>query len=177
MPMKEHVHLMAEYNQHMNQKIYDAAESLTPVQLHENRSAFFGSVFATLNHIAVGDTIWLKRLASGLPNQTAFHPIADLWWPESLTTILCGDIQALRARRVLLDDVLLNLSASLSEAELSQSISYKNMKGDDFSKNVFSLLMHVFNHQTHHRGQVTTLLSQLGVDIGATDLVVLIPDA
>ena len=176
MSLKEHVCLIAEYNQHMNQKIFDAAEKLSPGHLHENCGAFFGSVFGTLNHIAVGDTIWLKRFSPALEKHAALNFVRDLPFPESLEVILCSNFDELRARRHLLDESFSGLAASLSEAELLLSVSYKNMTGDTITKNLFSLLMHVFNHQTHHRGQVTSFLSQFGVDYGVTDLVVLIPN-
>ncbi len=176
MQLKEHVCLMAEYNQNMNQKIYEAAEKLTQSQLHENCGAFFGSVFGTLNHIAVGDIIWLNRFSSLLQANPALSFVRELSLPESLEAVLCPGLQELKSLRIRLDESLSNLAASITEAQLSQYVSYKNMKGEAFSKNLFSLLMHVFNHQTHHRGQVTTLLSQFGVGYGVTDLVVLIPN-
>ena len=82
----------------------------------------------------------------------------------------------LKVRRQLLDESLSELAEELTDAELAQAIRYKNTKGVEASKNLFSLLMHVFNHQTHHRGQVTTMLSQSGVDVGITDLAFIIPN-
>jgi uncharacterized damage-inducible protein DinB len=75
-----------------------------------------------------------------------------------------------------MDETLSELADELSDAELAQAISYTNTKDVESTKQLFSLLMHVFNHQTHHRGQVTTLLSQSGVDVGITDLAFIIPD-
>jgi len=70
----------------------------------------------------------------------------------------------------------LELASLLTDEELLQPISYQNSKGVASKKTLFNLLMHVFNHQTHHRGQVTTLLSQSGIDIGVTDLVFIQPN-
>tara|TARA_R100000656_G_scaffold114852_1_gene87353 strand:- start:431 stop:964 length:534 start_codon:yes stop_codon:yes gene_type:complete len=176
MQLNKHVGLMAEYNLSMNQKIYAAAEKLSPGQLYENSDAFFGSVFCTLNHIAVGDTIWLKRLSTTMHSHAALAPICELPVPESLDSVLFESLSELKVRRDLLDNAFINLGNSISDVELASSVNYKNLKGESFSKNLFSLLMHVFNHQTHHRGQVTTLLSQFGFDYGATDLVLLIPN-
>lgn len=176
MQLNKHVCLMAEYNFSMNQKIYTVAEKLSPVQLYENSDAFFGSVFCTLNHIAVGDTIWLKRLPTTMHSHTALAPIFELPVPESLDSVLFESLSELKVRRDLLDNAFKNLADSLSDEDLFSSVNYKNMKGESFSKNLFSLLMHVFNHQTHHRGQVTTLFSQFGFDYGTTDLVLLIPN-
>jgi uncharacterized damage-inducible protein DinB len=176
MLLKDHVYLMADYNQWMNQKIYEAAGTLAEPLLHENKGAFFGSIFATLNHIVVADTLWLQRFAKALPAHQALIPIAELPPPAALDTPVCETFMQLKVRRQLLDESLSELAEELTDAELSQAINFKNTKGVEASKNLFSLLMHVFNHQTHHRGQVTTLLSQSGVDVGITDLAFIIPN-
>jgi uncharacterized damage-inducible protein DinB len=176
MKLKTHVCQMADYNQWMNQKIYEAVGKLSPEQLLENKGAFFGSILGTLNHIAVADTIWLKRFAPALPKYDVLNAVVELSLPASLDTMLFNNLQELKDRRQLLDETFSTLANSLSEEELLLVIHYKNMKGIASSKNLFSLLMHVFNHQTHHRGQVTTLLSQSGVDVGITDLVFILPN-
>ena len=176
MKLKEHVYLMADYNQWMNQKIYEAVAAMAPEKIHEDKGAFFGSIFASLNHICVGDTLWLKRFSSVLQTYDAYSPINELPMPESLDTFLANNFNDLKDRRVLLDEALLALSSSLTDEELLQPISYQNSKGVASKKTLFNLLMHLFNHQTHHRGQVTTLLSQSNIDIGITDLVFIQPN-
>ncbi|WP_022942743.1 DinB family protein [Psychromonas hadalis] len=176
MKLKDHVYLMADYNQWMNQKVYEAAGTLSPEKLHEDKGAFFGSVFASLNHICVGDTLWLKRFSPVLQTYQAYAPISALAIPESLDTFLANNFSDLKDRRVLLDEALLELTSLLTDEELLQPISYQNQKGVTANKTLFNLLMHVFNHQTHHRGQVTTLLSQSGIDVGITDLVFIQPN-
>jgi uncharacterized damage-inducible protein DinB len=168
---------MAQYNQWMNTKLYEAALKLSTKELAKNRGAFFGSIIGTLNHIAVGDTIWLQRFAPLLPNHHELNVIRALRPPESLDAILFSTIDELYAYRQIVDNLFSELARSMTVAELELMLSYSNTKGIASTKNVFSLLMHVFNHQTHHRGQVTTLLSQAGVDVGVTDLVAIIPNA
>lgn len=177
MQLTEHPRLMAEYNQWMNVKIYDAASTLPTEELSKNRGAFFGSILGTLNHLVVADTLWLKRIALQLSDHTELHGIRDLAQPPSLDAILFPDFPGLHVHRKFLDETLVRLAQSLTEAELSSALHYTNMKGLPFKKVLFSVLMHVFNHQTHHRGQVTTLLSQAGIDVGVTDLVMMLPEA
>jgi len=86
-------------------------------------------------------------------------------------------IDELYAYRKIVDNLFCELAHSMTVAELELMLSYRNSKGIASTKHLFNLLMHVFNHQTHHRGQVTTLLSQAGVDVGVTDLVAIIPNA
>lgn len=176
MELKEHVYLMADYNQWMNQKIYEAVGAMTPEKLHEDKGAFFGSIFASLNHICVGDTLWLKRFSVTFQEYKAYEPISELATPKSLDTFIANNFNDLKDRRVLLDEALLELASLLTDEELLQPISYKNSKGITANKTLFNLLMHMFNHQTHHRGQVTTLLSQSNIDIGITDLVFIQPN-
>jgi uncharacterized damage-inducible protein DinB len=177
MLLKDHVCLMAQFNHWMNKKIFDACESLSAEQLAENKGAFFGSILGTLNHLVIGDTIWLQRFALAFGAYKALDPVTQIPRPEALNAIAFEQLAELKTRRELLDQVFLSLAKSVTDADLEQAMTYKNTKGETSTKLFFSLLMHVFNHQTHHRGQVTTLLSQLGVDVGVTDLVAIIPSA
>jgi len=174
--MQQHVYLMADYNQWINQKLYEAIGAMTPEKLHEDQGAYFGSIFASLNHICVADTLWLKRFESVLQSYSAYAPILELSMPESLDMFLANNFIDLKDRRVLLDEALLELASLLTDEQLLQPINYQNSKGVTANKTLFNLLMHVFNHQTHHRGQITTLLSQSGIDIGVTDLVFIQPN-
>lgn len=176
MQFKDHVYQMADYNQWMNQKVFEAVGTLSPETLHADKGAFFGSIFATLNHLCVADTIWLKRFSPVLQTHQAYGPIIALPLPASLNEFLANNFNDLKDRRQLLDETLLELTSLLTDEELSQPITYQNSKGITANKTLFNLLMHLFNHQTHHRGQVTTLLSQTGIDIGITDLVFIQPN-
>lgn len=160
----------------MNQKLFNAAAVLSDEQLTKNSGAFFGSVLGTLNHIAVGDILWLNRIARNFPALTALAPLQEVVAPTSLDQQLCNDFGALTRLRELLDEVIMNLCAELSQQELNAPFEYTSTKGVKGKKHLSEVLLHLFNHQTHHRGQVTTLFSQLGIDVGATDLILLIPN-
>lgn len=168
---------MAFYNEWMNAKVYEAARNLPEEELSANRKAFFGSILGTLNHLVVGDTIWLKRFATHPANHASLEPIRRLPTPESLDQRLFTNIQNLSEHRKWLDGVITEWARSVAEPDLDHVLRYANMKGVAANKSFFSLVMHFFNHQTHHRGQVTTLLSQAGIDVGVTDLLALIPNA
>jgi uncharacterized damage-inducible protein DinB len=172
-----HIVLMAAYNQWMNAKLYEAAGRLTPQELSADRSAFFRSLLGTLNHIAVGDTLWLKRFAAHPSNHAALAKIRALRKPLSLDEILFTDLRELLEYRTMLDTIITEWATSLSEEDLAYVLHYNSMKGIPAQKKFFSLVMNFFNHQTHHRGQATTLLCQAGIDVGVTDLLALIPDA
>jgi uncharacterized damage-inducible protein DinB len=173
--MLDHFRLLAQYNQWMNEKLYQAAASLPVAELSPDRGAFFGSILGTLNHLVVGDTIWLKRFAAHPGRHAALDPVRHLPMPAALDQLLFADLASLAQRRQALDMVILEWVNSLSDTDLAHSLAYNNTKGEAFRRRFSALLLHFFNHQTHHRGQVTTLLSQAGQDIGTTDLLTLIP--
>lgn len=172
----DHVCLMASYNQWMNASLYEAAGGLPAEALAADRGAFFGSILGTLNHLVVADTIWLKRFASHPARYAALEPVRQLPDPLALDQVLFNELESLAAHRRMLDTVIMEWANSVTDDELDQVLHYANTKGIKSSKRFFSLVMHFFNHQTHHRGQVTTLLSQAGIDVGSTDLLVIIPN-
>ena len=170
----EHIALMANYNQWMNRKVYDAAGTLSDAELAEDRQAFFGSILGTLNHLMLGDTVWLKRFAEHPADFTALAPLSAITTPGDLKQLAFADIRELATHRTWLDQLIVEWATSLQESDLDQRLRYHNMRGAAAEKPFFGLLVHFFNHQTHHRGQVTTLLTQAGVDVGVTDLLALI---
>jgi len=162
--------LMAEYNRWMNERVYEAAAKLDHATLVADKGAFFGSILATLNHIAVADSIWLHRFAQHPAPFAALGAIDAFPQPTSLTQSLAPDLAALRDYRRRLDELIERWVAELTAEHLAADITYANLAGVGTRKNFSLLLQHFFNHQTHHRGQVSTLLFQSGVDVGATDL-------
>ncbi|WP_455928372.1 DinB family protein [Pseudomonas capeferrum] len=174
MTRTEHIALMATYNQWMNRKVYEAAGGLSDEDLLADRDAFFGSILGTLNHLALGDRVWLKRFAEHPAGFTALAPLSALELPPRLNQLAFADIRELSAHRAWLDRLMIDWVQTITEADLDQPLQYRNMSGTAMNKNFHALLVHFFNHQTHHRGQVTTLLTQAGRDVGDTDLLALI---
>jgi len=174
-PRLPHVALMAAYNTWMNARLYAAAATLPAAEFARDRQAFFGSLRGTLNHLLVADTIWLKRFADHPARHAALDPVRAMAMPATLDWQLATGFDELRAQRERMDALIEAWVATLTEADLAHVMRYANSRGDVFDREFFALLMHVFNHQTHHRGQATTLLSQAGVDVGVTDLLALIP--
>lgn len=170
-----HLHLLAEYNQWMNQKLYACAAQLSEEQLKADKGAFFGSLFGTLNHIAVADTIWLRRMARHAACAPLLTAIMDISTPPSLDSLLYSDLKSLHEYRQWLDQLIIHFVDNLPAQALSEGLSYANMQGVQSTRNLYALLTHLFNHQTHHRGQATALLFQMGIDPGSTDLLNLIP--
>ncbi|MGP0175256.1 DinB family protein [Pseudomonas sp. NCHU5208] len=172
----EHLRQMASYNTWMNARLYEAAQTLPDSEISAERGAFFGSILGTLNHLAVADLIWLGRYSGHPARFAALQALDDLPRPSRLNQPLAADIRELANLRTRLDACLEALAQEMREEHLDQPLSYRNTQGVEARKDFFALLMHLFNHQTHHRGQATTLLMQAGVNMGVTDLLALIPN-
>ncbi|MCB1574384.1 MAG: DinB family protein [Xanthomonadales bacterium] len=171
MTISNHFRLLSRYNQWMNGKVYAAALQMGVPALREDRGAFFGSVFGTLNHIMVADTIWLKRFAAHPRAFRSLQAMRSMPGPDSLRQTLHDDMPALQAARHSMDAVIIAFAEELTDEDCASTLSYATMAGQAFENELGLLVGHFFNHQTHHRGQVTTLLSQAGIDVGVTDLV------
>jgi uncharacterized damage-inducible protein DinB len=149
---------LSRYNAWANERLYDACGQLAEAEFKAPRRAFFGSILATLNHILVGDRIWMSRLAGG----TLVLP---------LNKIVHGDLAPLRAARRQQDKLLTELVGGIAANRLDEPLHYQNTKGEAFATPYRVVLGHLFNHQTHHRGQVHDMLSQTAVPPPELDLI------
>lgn len=174
MSLQQNFSLLARYNQWMNNNIYQLCARLSTDQLWQNKAAFFGSVAGTLNHLVVADLIWLNRFKQLAEAPELLSQLTDFPQPKALDQLLYTDFEPLWQARKRIDALLLAFCNELNDQHLQQVLHYKNMKGELQRKKFAAVLQHLLNHQTHHRGQVTTLLSQLGVEVGVTDLLMLI---
>jgi uncharacterized damage-inducible protein DinB len=155
----EYCQTMAAYNRWMNRKLHEAAARLPDEVRKADRRAFFRSIHATLNHLLWGDRVWLPRFngksypvgAIGVDLYDAFDDLSD-------------------ARRAM-DDEITAWAAQLDGAQLAGTLTwFSGVAKREMSRPRWLCVTQMFNHQTHHRGQVTTLLKQAGVDPGVTDL-------
>ena len=144
----QHLQMLARYNTLANRRLYEVCTRLDDVERKRIRPAFFKSIHGTLNHIMVGDRIWLSRFEGKEVPSTG------------LDAILYEDFDKLTKARVLEDERIEAFAASLNDEFLSGTIKYRNNQGNIYIDPVNLLLAHLFNHQTHHRGQVHDLLTQ-----------------
>jgi uncharacterized damage-inducible protein DinB len=172
-----HFALLALYNAEMNQKLYDAAARLPAGEFTADRKAFFGSLAGTLNHLLSGDTIWLKRFSTHPAQFPALQAMHALPQPSGLTHTFGDDLSTLRGYREQLDAIISDWAPQISATDLAHTFEYRSTRGDVYRKEFGLVLLHFFNHQTHHRGQASTLLTQAGVDIGVTDLLLWVPES
>ena len=170
-----HARTMAHYNSWMNENIYEAANRLSDADRKEDRGAFFKSLHGTLNHILVADLIWLERFAMADWDSPSLEGLAfDRLQPfTGLDMVLFEDFEVLRAEREVIDTAIQEWADNdLTDEILGADLHHKTITNPRNVVRPMALCVsHFFNHQTHHRGQATTLLSQQGIDPGVTDLI------
>lgn len=151
---------MAAYNQWMNARLYGCCARLDDRERKRDVGAFFKSIHGTLNHLLLADRLWLGRF-SGRP-----------FGVRSLDQELYADFEELRSERAATDASIVEWAHALSDADLAGELSYTSIVNPEPRRYPYGFAVaHFFNHQTHHRGQVTTLLAQRGIDPGVTDLI------
>jgi uncharacterized damage-inducible protein DinB len=155
----------ARYNRWMNDKLYGLAATLTDESRKRDRGAFFKSIHGTFNHLLLADRVWLARF-KGVTVPAEFLGPAGI---RSLDQELYVDFEDLRRERALTDDELSVWVSGLTHEQLAAPLVYMRL-GQKQDPPLWWAVAHVFNHQTHHRGQITTLLTQQGCDPGSTDL-------
>ncbi len=160
---------LARYNAWANERIYAAAAGLSDQERKAKRPSFFGSIHATLNHILVGDRVWLSRLTARPGGPLVSKP------PEitGLNQELHENFDELRAARIAEDVRIAEVIARYSDADLAGTLDYANMAGEERHTPLVQVLAHLFNHQTHHRGQVHGLLSATRVAPPSLDMILM----
>jgi uncharacterized damage-inducible protein DinB len=166
----------ARHNAQFNARLYDACERLDDAARRQERGAFFGSIHRTLNHLLVADHIWLVRLRQcardgGWDPAALDETVLDLPQPMSLDHVPHARWEALRDHRARIDAGIEGWVADMPPDFPGWTMRYANTKGVARAHPAWQAVTHLFHHQTHHRGQVTTLLMQAGVDPGVTDLI------
>ncbi|QIN80911.1 damage-inducible protein DinB [Rubrobacter marinus] len=150
--------MLAAYNRLANRRLYEACARLTDSERKARRPAFFGSIHGTLNHLLVGDRIWLARFSGEVVPSTG------------LDTILYEGFEKLGEAREREDARIEEFVAGIDEGFLRSAIRYENNEGRTVQDPVDVLLPHFFNHETHHRGQVHDMLCQTDVPPPVLDL-------
>jgi uncharacterized damage-inducible protein DinB len=157
--MLETIRLLTDYTKWADARMFDAVAKLTPEQWTKDLGSSLKSVRDTAVHLVSAQWIWISRWTGESPK--AMWTAADYPTPASV-----------REKWEPLSGKLAGFAAEQTEESLAKAVNYKNLKGDPMSFLLGQLMLHAVNHSTYHRGQVTTLLRQLGAQPVSTDLVV-----
>ena len=150
--------MLARYNRIANERLYEQCGQLDPVEYQKERRGSFGSIPGLLNHILLGDRIWMSRFAGG-GNTT-----------PPLNSILFDTFAELRPARAAQDREIEEFFAKIDDDFLRRQLAYTNNQGKDCLDTAPVAVLHFFNHQTHHRGQVHVMISQTNVRPPSLDL-------
>ena len=158
MDLPAYFQMLARYNRIANQRLYEACSKLDDTEYRKQRPGSFGSIHALLNHILLGDRIWMSRFEGGARTTPALNTIlydafADLW-------------EARKAEDARIEDFFARVDAGFPD----RSLEYTNSLGKDYVEQMSVAIGHLFNHQTHHRGQVHVMLSQTSVQPPSLDM-------
>jgi uncharacterized damage-inducible protein DinB len=149
---------LAHYNRIANQRLYESCAQISEDEYRRPRAGSFGSIHALLNHCLLADRIWMSRFSGG--GKTT----------PPLNTVLYDEFPALRAAREQDDFAMEEFFRNSRESFLTTTLSYTNSKGVHYEEAAVPAVLHMFNHQTHHRGQVHVMLSQCGVQPPSLDM-------
>lgn len=168
MIQKDYVLMMARYNAWQNNQLRHIVKDMDMAELTLDRGAFFGSIFATLNHILFADRLWMARWCNDVP-----APAPDVVHTEFTPTIGVWD-----AERFRLDGRIRIWAQTLSNMDLREEVEWTSKAmGKTFVQPMGMCAVHVFNHQTHHRGQISQMLNAAGIAPPVSDVAFMPEDA
>lgn len=164
-----YVRAMARYNAWQNGQLMPVLQAMSPEALAEDRGAFFGGLLATANHLLWGDTIWMSRFdpsveppAVEAARHAGLHPTVQAW----------------SADRVRIDGRITLWAKGLGAADLKGDLSwYSGFAGREMQTPMAGAIVHFFNHQTHHRGQIHAMVTSAGQKAPVSDLIFMPEDA
>ncbi|WP_419904981.1 DinB family protein [Kiloniella sp.] len=168
--------MMARYNQRMNSQLLSVCAGLSQEQLHRDTGSFFCSILDYWNHIMFSDLVLMARMRSQGINPSKLQSLDDFPAATSPKDRYYDSLESFSAHRHKLDVILSNWCETLSTKDISSILSYQSTQGDHVRQKAIDIIHHIFQHQTHHRGQITCLLSLNGVDYGCTDLPVIVAE-
>jgi uncharacterized damage-inducible protein DinB len=168
--------MMSLYNQRINVQLMESCLKLPNNILNKETHSFFPNIISYWNHLLFGDLILVGRLALNeianlSPQDLLVFPIPRAPKDIYFSTLL--DIAVIRAQ---LDKVIIQYCSNLTEADCDKFITYTTTEGIEITRAVADVTQHIFNHQAHHRGQLTCVLSQFGVDYACMDLPVIVAE-
>ena len=165
---RAYVQRMARYNRWQNENLYSVADALSDDERRRERGAFFGSIHQTLSHLLWADRQWMSRLDGWPPNTI----------PNPQSPTLIDDFAKLREERVKADATIEDFAARIDDEWLAQDLVwFSGAAKREMRRGKRGLMVHFFNHQTHHRGQAHAALTMCGVDPGDTDLFLVVKGA
>ncbi len=160
----------------INMQLMNCCLALPIEIIDKETNSFFANIMSYWNHILFGDLILLGRLASNEIGQLTLSDLTNFPLAKSPQDIYHNHLPELAILRQEVDELIDYYCTNLTEDDCEKLITYTTTEGDSITKAVADVTQHIFNHQTHHRGQLTCVLSQFGVNYGCMDLPVIVSE-
>lgn len=155
------VRLLARFNAHSNQEMNKVLSLLAPADWSRDLGGFYSSFRSLLGHLYTADIAWLIRFTGLRSFQSLKGGPFD--FPPAPGEVPFDTLAEYLEKRTALDAILVAFAQELADSDLAADVSYRNFRGEELTKNLGGLVLHLFNHQTHHRGMVALYLDQLDV--------------
>jgi len=162
--MKELFQLLSQYNAQTNAEMMGILEKLTVEQITKDVHSFYGSILGLLNHILVSDVFGIKRFFKQYPELEQIRAKLPVFRMEGWKDIIWPSLAVLKPIRMGVDEAIQQACELLTEKQYASTMSYKDWDNKEMQKPVWLVFLHMFNHQTHNRGQIALILDQMGVD-------------
>jgi uncharacterized damage-inducible protein DinB len=162
--MKEIIAALAEYNLNANKKMLGILEGASPQVLTKDMGSYYKTILSTVDHIFFAEVNWLKKFNAFF----SYPSLAKSW-------LVTTDMEEIKTRakansKVLFsllrdaDGLFVNFAGELDEGDLETRVKFKNMKGEDMQRKYWNTIVHILNHGTHHRGEISAMLDMQGVE-------------
>jgi len=163
--MKTVFQAYAKYNKNVNQDMINILKSVPQTKLAQRFNTYFPTIYDMLFHILLSDINWIKRFKTQFGAYNSLNMTKTGSYDETkLKEELEGNYKRLFELRETVDEEIDNFIKELKDDDYIKVLRYKNYKGEDSEKEMWKVLMQMFTHATHHRGQISGLLDMLGVD-------------
>ena len=162
--MKELFQLLSNYNAQTNAQMMGVLEKVPAEQITKDVRSFYGSILGLLNHILVSDVFGVKRFFKQYPELEQTRAKLPTFRMEGWKDIIWPSLTVLKPIRTAVDEAIQLACELLTEKQYASVLRYKNWDGKEMQKPSWLVLLHMFNHQTHNRGQIALILDQMGVD-------------
>ena len=176
MSLVKNFKMMSLYNQRINDQLMASCLGLSNDLLEKDTHSFFPNIISYWNHLLFGDLILLGRLALNHIGQLSPQDLSAFPTPTSPQDIYYNNLSDIAVLRKKVDALIIQYCTHLTDEDCEKFITYTTTEGLLVTKAAADITQHIFNHQAHHRGQLTCVLSQFGVDYGCMDLPAIVPE-
>jgi uncharacterized damage-inducible protein DinB len=169
--MKKMINLFADYNVLTNADMLKILDTLPPEKISENVGLYYDSILGVLNHLLVGDIIWIRYFADQFPEAAPVKPSIPVIDLKDWKEIFWKNLEDYKTVRFPFDVLIKKIFELIGEDQYERELSRKNYKGEENRIIAWNSFLHLFNHHAHHRGQIAAILDQWKIENDFSNLI------